>query len=480
MLAADPAVAETAFDALRADINAFKQSEDYFFAPSTTVRAEAYLGAAMLADEDQRQDDAAAALAKASEKLREAKDVAQTFRKKYVSVLQVRQAAVDAASLLQGAVNQLDPSNPHALTQQGNAALKMAVQAMEAGELNRSQEKANEAQEDYQQALNAAIPVLLKQASDMLSKASSAKAKRYAPQTWQMARDHLARLRSYADGLSNAMPAHPTLAVKLAEQALQLAKQVREWRKQTGSHEKLLLNARQERIQLAKALGMLVEPDDPLADVTIRDLLEAVNTLNAKLAQERLAHQQEIASLKQHHTATLETRLAAQREELLSAKDAQLSSMKEVFRAKLERETFEKKRQDRIHKLFNKGEVDILVNLDGSLLIRLVQLKFPSAKSEVDQKYFDLLGRVKAALDTYGDRNYRIEGHTDDQGDVKLNQKLSLKRAEAVRDFLVAAGVDPAQIKALGYGEVRPIASNEFAKGRAMNRRIDIVIEPHA
>ena len=61
-------------------------------------------------------------------------------------------------------------------------------------------------------------------------------------------------------------------------------------------------------------------------------------------------------------------------------------------------------------------------------------------------------------------------------GEVKANQKLSLKRAEAVRDFLIAAGTDAGRLKALGYGEVRPIASNEFKKGRAMNRRIDVAI----
>jgi len=87
-----------------------------------------------------------------------------------------------------------------------------------------------------------------------------------------------------------------------------------------------------------------------------------------------------------------------------------------------------------------------------------------------------LLGRLKQAMDIYQDRSLRIEGHTDDRGDVKPNQVLSLKRAEAVRDFLIAAGADGTRLKALGYGEVRPIASNEFTQGRDMNRRIDVII----
>jgi len=471
--------AESAFDKLRADINAFKQGEDHFFAPSTIARAEAYLGAALLAKEDGKEEEAATALAKAREKLQEARSTTQTFRTKHAQLLRARQAAMDATAILPDTINPLDPDNPQVLTKQGDAALSLAVQAMEAGQLNQSQEKADQALDNYQQALNTAIPILLEQASSLLSRASSASVKRYAPQTWQMARDEIARLRSYADGLSDQIPTRPSLAVKLAEQALLLARQVREWRKHNDSHEKLFLEARRQRVKLAEALGMPVETDNPLADVAMQDLLQAATTLRAELKRERSLYRKKIEALEQQHEADLQARLAAQRQELLSTSKAQLASMKEAFRAKLERETFEKKRLEQVRKLFKKGEVDILVHADGSLLIRLVALKFPSGKSEVAQKYFDLLARVKAALDIYGDRHYRIEGHTDNRGDVKLNQKLSLKRAEAVRDFLIAAGLDPARVKALGYGEVRPIASNEFARGRAMNRRIDIVIEPH-
>jgi len=122
--------------------------------------------------------------------------------------------------------------------------------------------------------------------------------------------------------------------------------------------------------------------------------------------------------------------------------------------------------------------VEILVNLDGSLLIRLSALKFAPGKTTISQKYFDLLSRLKTGLEQYPDRKITIEGHTDNKGDAKANQKLSLKRAEVVRDFLTAAGMSNGRLKALGYGEVRPVASNDYERGRAMNRRIDIIIQP--
>jgi len=230
------------------------------------------------------------------------------------------------------------------------------------------------------------------------------------------------------------------------------------------------------KLDLAHALGMASHGDAMLTDIPARDLLKAANKLTRELAEERKAHRQELSRMKKEYQQQLQSNLAAQTDAMKQAQQHQVSNIKEAFKAKLERETFEQKRQQRLRKLFKPGEVNILVNLDGSLLIRLVSLKFKSGRSRIDPKHYDMLGRLKEAMDIYQDRNLRIEGHTDNQGGVKSNQILSLKRAEAVRDFLIAAGADGTRLKALGYGEVRPIASNEFARGRAMNRRIDVVI----
>jgi len=68
-----------------------------------------------------------------------------------------------------------------------------------------------------------------------------------------------------------------------------------------------------------------------------------------------------------------------------------------------------------------------------------------------------------------------IEGHTDSTGSDRINNPLSEKRAESVRKFLVAQGVDPARLMAKGYGSKYPVASNSTEQGRYQNRRIDIV-----
>jgi OOP family OmpA-OmpF porin len=67
-----------------------------------------------------------------------------------------------------------------------------------------------------------------------------------------------------------------------------------------------------------------------------------------------------------------------------------------------------------------------------------------------------------------------ISGHTDNVGSAKANKALSLKRAQACRDYLVSKGVDGSRIAAIGAGDERPIASNDSEDGRQKNRRIEV------
>ncbi len=70
-----------------------------------------------------------------------------------------------------------------------------------------------------------------------------------------------------------------------------------------------------------------------------------------------------------------------------------------------------------------------------------------------------------------------VEGHTDSVGSEAYNQRLSERRANAVRDYLVAHGIDASRITTRGYGKTKPIASNKTAEGRAKNRRVEITEE---
>lgn len=72
---------------------------------------------------------------------------------------------------------------------------------------------------------------------------------------------------------------------------------------------------------------------------------------------------------------------------------------------------------------------------------------------------------------------YLIEGHTDSQGSAEHNDELSRRRAQAIVDWLVEQGVDRALLRAEGYGAARPVADNSTGTGRALNRRVEVVVD---
>ena len=70
----------------------------------------------------------------------------------------------------------------------------------------------------------------------------------------------------------------------------------------------------------------------------------------------------------------------------------------------------------------------------------------------------------------------RLDGHTDDTGESTYNLSLAQRRAEAVRDYMVAQGIDPQRLTIRSFGASRPIADNASASGRSANRRVELSI----
>ena len=108
------------------------------------------------------------------------------------------------------------------------------------------------------------------------------------------------------------------------------------------------------------------------------------------------------------------------------------------------------------------------------------QVLFASGQSTLLPAAIVKLNEVAEALIKGNpDANITVEGHTDSQGQRQYNMDLAQKRAEAVRDQLVARGVAADRIKAVGVGPDRPVADNKSAEGRANNRRVEIIVQPH-
>ncbi|MFZ5442872.1 MAG: OmpA family protein [Myxococcota bacterium] len=122
-------------------------------------------------------------------------------------------------------------------------------------------------------------------------------------------------------------------------------------------------------------------------------------------------------------------------------------------------------------------DVSELVTLEGDAIVVRESISFAHGSAELEDRSLDLLDAVVAIMKrTEAITRLTIEGHTDTTGEPELNQPLSEARAETVRKYLEAHGVDAARLDAKGYGASRPIDSNDTEAGRARNRRVEFKV----
>jgi len=125
---------------------------------------------------------------------------------------------------------------------------------------------------------------------------------------------------------------------------------------------------------------------------------------------------------------------------------------------------------ERLHRLgAEESPTGIRIRLAGSVLF-----DFDSDRIRPDAER--TLREVVAVLKELSGRPVRIEGHTDSIASEVYNQRLSERRAASVLEWLVAHGIDRARLRAVGFGETRPVADNGTAEGRQKNRRVEIVV----
>src|ERR1700719_2699227 len=104
------------------------------------------------------------------------------------------------------------------------------------------------------------------------------------------------------------------------------------------------------------------------------------------------------------------------------------------------------------------------------------KIRFESGRATIDPDSAGLLDRLVETALRCPAANIEIAGHTDADGEDAFNQTLSEKRAQAVTDYLVKAGLPANRFTAMGYGSSQPVASNDTDEGKAQNRRIDFVV----
>lgn len=122
-------------------------------------------------------------------------------------------------------------------------------------------------------------------------------------------------------------------------------------------------------------------------------------------------------------------------------------------------------------------EAEIVRDGDKVYVALPAGLLFDSGKDALKPEAKESL--IKAAISLKSsETNIIVQGHTDSSGTQAINQKLSEKRAQHVRDILVANGVQNSRVSAVGYGESRPAVPNDTEANRALNRRVQLEISP--
>ncbi|MBF0571523.1 MAG: OmpA family protein [Candidatus Omnitrophica bacterium] len=152
------------------------------------------------------------------------------------------------------------------------------------------------------------------------------------------------------------------------------------------------------------------------------------------------------------------------------------NDMSELERAKNE---LEKRLQDEI----NNKQVKVEMQDKGLVITFVSEVLFDSGKAKLRKDSYPKLSKVANVLNTtVSDLNVGIEGHTDNQpikrSGWKSNWELSTARALSVLHYLSDKSVAEPRLAAIGYGEYKPVASNETKEGRQKNRRVEIVILP--
>ncbi len=114
---------------------------------------------------------------------------------------------------------------------------------------------------------------------------------------------------------------------------------------------------------------------------------------------------------------------------------------------------------------------NIILNMPGNVT-------FATNSSDINAAFYSVLNGVSMVLKEFDKTVVDVAGHADSTGQAASNMALSQRRASSVSNYLAAQGINPQRIITVGYGQERPIASNDTVEGRAQNRRVEITLVP--
>ena len=251
---------------------------------------------------------------------------------------------------------------------------------------------------------------------------------------------------------------------------------------------------RQVEADLLRANSAIIEADaafaerkaqedvDALGHIALR-LAQTAEANNARLLAERAADSlrtarlQRLLLLSEAQRGDLEARRQLSEQEMQALRERNMLAEQRADSLRRAAEEANRRLNEALGQLRSLvAEITNLQQTQRGLVISLSGILFDVGRSALKVGSQASLERIAAVLTQYPQHQILVEGHTDATGTDELNLRLSRDRATSVRSALVAGGVDASKISAEGYGESRPVASNDTAEGRQQNRRVEIVI----
>ena len=402
-----------------------------------------------------------------------AADAANNFNAAAEAARLARTALAQVMKSRQDAANAKAPELSADIWQEAQRKFGEAIRMLERGDLKGAKRRDIEATSLYRDAELVAIKAqYLTETRRLLSDADRARVGRYAPLTLGKAKQLLADAERELNENRYDTDMPRSLAKQAnyeAKHALYLSEVVRRIRDKKFTAEQLVLRWEQpmEAISgVADVVPDMQDGPDKLADELIAYFQDQAKQLQS-LQQEKAENETRIADMEEE-MRTLDQRLGGATEE------------RAALILRLEAQARVKQQFEQVEKIFSSNEARVFRE-GNNVILRLVGLNFDSGASQIRPENFDLLAKVEKAIDVFPRSELTIEGHTDSHGGDDLNQKLSQERAESVQQYMINAMRIPTyRLIATGYGETRPVASNETQAGRARNRRIDIVIKQNA
>ncbi len=199
-------------------------------------------------------------------------------------------------------------------------------------------------------------------------------------------------------------------------------------------------------------------------EVFVQDSLEKVVTVSHESMERTLTEMQTSLADQQNRMTEYEQRVL------------DIQAERDLAVNRLRRNELTAQRAQLAQTAFDPGDAVVYQTMEGNIVIHLYGLKFASGQATLEKVDKSILKKAAEAIAVFPDVKVVIEGHTDGEGSEESNQELSEKRAAAVGQALEPLLKSKAKIETIGKGESSPIASNESVRGRALNRRIDLVL----